>query len=131
MDGISDCIDLFETLKNDDSIQGLFIEANTCKGGCLGGPVLRSKHKNPHLSQFNLDDDPMPYDDTPVSYTHLDVYKRQRDESASLADRFGLVVTFTKPNLADFMEIVCEIAKERGIELDEETLKKLSLIHIW
>ncbi|WP_077532570.1 ATP-binding protein [Massiliimalia massiliensis] len=47
-----------------------------------------------------------------------------RDESASLADRFGLVVTFTKPNLADFMEIVCEIAKERGIELDEETLKK-------
>ena len=66
VDGISDCIDLFDTLKNDPSIEGLFIEANTCKGGCLGGPVLRSKHKNPHLSQFNLDDDPMPYDDTPA-----------------------------------------------------------------
>lgn len=47
-----------------------------------------------------------------------------RDESASLADRFGLVVTFTKPNLSDFMEIVCEIAKERGVEVDEETLKQ-------
>lgn len=69
VDGISDCIELFDTLKNDDSIQGLFIEANVCKGGCLGGPVLRSKHKNPHLSQFNLDDDPMEYDDTPAATT--------------------------------------------------------------
>ncbi len=49
-----------------------------------------------------------------------ELHASDRDESASLADRFGLVVTFTKPNLADFMEIVCEIAKERGIELDEE-----------
>ena len=47
-----------------------------------------------------------------------------RDESASLADRFGLVVTFTKPNLNEFMDIVCEIAKERGLEVDEESLKK-------
>lgn len=47
-----------------------------------------------------------------------------RDEVASLADRFGLTVTFTKPNLADYLDIVCEIAKERGIEIDEETLRK-------
>ena len=47
-----------------------------------------------------------------------------RDESASLADRFGLVVTFTKPNLEDFMQIVCEIARDRGLEVDEETLRK-------
>lgn len=69
VDGISDCIDLFETMSRDDSIEGLFIEANTCKGGCLGGPVLRGKHKNPHLSQFNLEDDPMPYDNTPAATT--------------------------------------------------------------
>jgi predicted AAA+ superfamily ATPase len=47
-----------------------------------------------------------------------------RDEVASLADRFGLTVTFTKPNLPDFLDIVCEIAKERKIDIDEETLRK-------
>lgn len=47
-----------------------------------------------------------------------------RDENASLADRFGLTITFTKPNLPDFLEIVCEIAKERGLDVDEETLRR-------
>ncbi|MGI5959778.1 MAG: ATP-binding protein [Massiliimalia sp.] len=47
-----------------------------------------------------------------------------RDEIASLADRFGLTVTFTKPNLSDFLEIVCEIARERELSVDEETLRR-------
>ncbi len=47
-----------------------------------------------------------------------------RDESASLADRFGLTITFSKPNLPDYLDIVCQIAAERGLEVDEEVLKK-------
>lgn len=47
-----------------------------------------------------------------------------RDENASLADRFGLTITFTKPNQQDFLEIVCEIARERGLGVDEELLRK-------
>lgn len=47
-----------------------------------------------------------------------------RDEIASLADRFGLTITFTKPNLPDFLEIVCEIARERQLDVDEESLRR-------
>ena len=47
-----------------------------------------------------------------------------RDENASLADRFGLTVTFSKPNLPEFLEIVCAIAKDRGLDVDETTLRK-------
>ena len=47
-----------------------------------------------------------------------------RDESASLADRFGLTITFSKPNLTDYLDIVCQIAAERGLAVEEETLKK-------
>lgn len=47
-----------------------------------------------------------------------------RDENASLADRFGLTVTFSKPNLPEFLEIVCAIAKDRGLDVDEATLRK-------
>ena len=47
-----------------------------------------------------------------------------RDESASLADRFGLTITFYKPNLTDYLDIVCQIAAERSLAVEEETLKK-------
>lgn len=47
-----------------------------------------------------------------------------RDENASLADRFGLTITFTKPNLNDFLEIVCEIAKDRNLPIEEAELRK-------
>ena len=47
-----------------------------------------------------------------------------RDENASLADRFGLTITFMKPNLPDFLEIVAEIAKERGLQIDPDTLSR-------
>lgn len=46
-----------------------------------------------------------------------------RDESASLADRFGLCLTFMKPTLPEYLEIVCAIANDRGIHLEEERLK--------
>ncbi len=45
-----------------------------------------------------------------------------RDESASLADRFGLVLTFTKPNLDDYLEIVTKISADRKLHVDHTKL---------
>lgn len=46
-----------------------------------------------------------------------------RDESASLADRFGLCLTFMKPTLQEYLDIVCAIAKDRELPIDETILK--------
>lgn len=45
-----------------------------------------------------------------------------RDENASLADRFGLTVTYTKPNLPEYLEIVCEIAHQRELAIEDDVL---------
>lgn len=41
------------------------------------------------------------------------------DETASLSDRFGLIITFTKPAKDKYLQIVKEIADERGIKINE------------
>ena len=47
-----------------------------------------------------------------------------RDEAASLSDRFGLVLTYMKPTPQEYADIVLALAADRGIQLDEETLRK-------
>lgn len=47
-----------------------------------------------------------------------------RDESASLADRFGLCLTFMKPNLSEYLEMVLAMAADRNIQLDEDSIKR-------
>lgn len=44
------------------------------------------------------------------------------DESMSLADRFGLFVTFGKASKEIFLDIVQQLAVDKGIDLDEKTL---------
>lgn len=44
------------------------------------------------------------------------------DESMSLADRFGLFVTFGKPGKEEYLDIVRQIAADRGIDIPEERL---------
>ena len=72
----------------------------------------------------------------PVSYTHLDVYKRQlsdrtgddiheadtRQELMSLSARFGLTVTFQRPEKARFETILEELAKQHNIQMPTEQL---------
>lgn len=43
-------------------------------------------------------------------------------ESLSLSDRFGLAVCYSIPSKKQFVEIVCAMAKERGINKTEEDL---------
>ncbi len=44
------------------------------------------------------------------------------EETLSLSARFGLTVLFTKPNSALFKKIVTSLAREHGIEIDDNTL---------
>ncbi len=44
------------------------------------------------------------------------------DESMSLADRFGLFVTFGKPDKRVYLDIVKQLAADRGIDIPEEEL---------
>ena len=44
-------------------------------------------------------------------------------ETLSLSDRFGLAVNFSKPGKDEYLNIVVELAKEYGLEKDEEELK--------
>ncbi len=44
------------------------------------------------------------------------------DESMSLADRFGLFITFTQPNREVFFDIVRKLAEDREIEMDDSEL---------
>jgi predicted AAA+ superfamily ATPase len=44
-------------------------------------------------------------------------------ERLSLADRFGITLTFTAPNQAEYLTIVTELAKQRGIPLPQTELE--------
>ena len=44
------------------------------------------------------------------------------DESMSLADRFGLYVTFSSPNKEVFLDIVRQLAQDAGIDIPQEQL---------
>ncbi len=45
-----------------------------------------------------------------------------RQERLSLADRFGLSITFTSPDKQEYLNIVKGLAKQENLELDEEFL---------
>ena len=43
VDGVDRCIEILDSILQDD-LSGYFIEMNACRGGCLGGPVLKMMH---------------------------------------------------------------------------------------
>ncbi|MGI6031319.1 MAG: ATP-binding protein [Eubacteriales bacterium] len=44
------------------------------------------------------------------------------DEAASLADRFGITVTFSSPGRKGYLEIVQQLAEDRGLQVDPDEL---------
>ncbi|AEF93391.1 protein of unknown function DUF815 [Desulfotomaculum nigrificans CO-1-SRB] len=48
-------------------------------------------------------------------------------EKLSLADRFGLKITFLAPDKEAYLQIVRELARQEAIDVDPETLEKLAL----
>ena len=49
-----------------------------------------------------------------------------RDENMSLADRFGLYITFLSPDKKEFSEIVYQLAEDAGIHIDRAKLDMLA-----
>lgn len=49
------------------------------------------------------------------------------NEKLSLADRFGITITYPKPTPKEYINIVTGIAKRRGLDIDEQTLKQEAL----
>ena len=49
-----------------------------------------------------------------------------RDENMSLADRFGLYITFLAPDKNEYLDIVRQIASDRKIEISDEKLCALA-----
>ena len=47
----------------------------------------------------------------------------------SLSARFGLKVTFSRPDKSLYCSIVCDLAKQRGIEMPEEELIRRAEAH--
>ena len=45
-------------------------------------------------------------------------------ETLSLSDRFGLTVNFSKPGKQEYIDIVQSLAKENGIEYDQELIRE-------
>ena len=48
-------------------------------------------------------------------------------EKLSLADRFGLTITFSSPSEKEYLQIVEKLAERRGIELPTNDLHRLAL----
>ncbi len=65
VDGVEECIALFDWLSLYPQ-KGLFIEANICRGGCLGGPVMRMDSKTPFGSGLLIDHLPKERDSRPA-----------------------------------------------------------------
>jgi len=48
-------------------------------------------------------------------------------EKLSLADRFGLMITFETTGKSTYLEIIDQLVKERGIDMEPELLQKKAL----
>lgn len=49
------------------------------------------------------------------------------NEKLSLADRFGITITYPKPTPKEYINIVTGMAKRKGLDVDENTLKQEAL----
>lgn len=49
------------------------------------------------------------------------------NEKLSLSDRFGITITFPKPNPKEYIEIVHGLAKKQNLQMEKEKLEKLAM----
>ena len=69
-DGVPACKKLIERIQKGET-EANFFEGMACNGGCVGGPkiIIKKEEGKERVDAYG--------DEAPVSYTHLDVYKRQ------------------------------------------------------
>lgn len=94
------------------------------EGGSEGKPdnvVFYATSNRRHLIQEKWSDRASGSQDAEIHTTDT------LNEKLSLADRFGITITYPKPTPKEYINIVQGIAKQRGIEMNGEELSKEAL----
>lgn len=104
---------------NDDNFSALKATLEGSISGCGNNAVIYATSNRRHLVKESFGDrdgDELHVNDT-------------LQETMSLAARFGLTITFQKPDKDAYLTIVKALAKEHGIEIEEEELFKKAEAH--
>lgn len=104
---------------NDDNFSALKATLEGSISGCGDNAVIYATSNRRHLVKETFGDragDELHLNDT-------------MQETMSLAARFGLTITFQKPDKDEYLSIVKSLAVEYGIDMDEEELFKKAEAH--
>ncbi len=104
---------------NDDNFSALKATLEGSVSGCGDNAVIYATSNRRHLVKETFGDragDELHLNDT-------------MQETMSLAARFGLTITFQKPDKDEYLSIVKELAAEYGIDMTEEELFKKAEAH--
>lgn len=104
---------------NDDNFSALKATLEGSISGCGDNTVIYATSNRRHLIKETFGDrtgDELHLNDT-------------MQETMSLAARFGLTITFQKPDKDEYLSIVKALAEEYGIEMSEEELFKKAEAH--
>lgn len=104
---------------NDDNFSALKATLEGSISGCGNNVVIYATSNRRHLVKESFADrvgDELHLNDT-------------MQETMSLAARFGLAITFQKPDKDEYLQIVKSLAAEYGIDMDEEDLFKKAEAH--
>lgn len=104
---------------NDDNFSALKATLEGSISGCGENAVIYATSNRRHLIKESFGDrngDELHLNDT-------------MQETMSLAARFGLTITFQKPDKDSYLAIVKSLAEEYGIEMDENELFKKAEAH--
>ena len=109
-------IDDLSFLKDDDSFNALKAVLEGSVTAKSGNVVIYATSNRRHIIKENFSD-----------REGDDVHRNDTmQEFMSLADRFGIHVTFSKPNKATYLHIVHHLAEVKGIDLPKEELDALA-----
>ncbi len=92
------------------------------EGGVANVPkniLMYATSNRRHLVQETWEDRP-----TSAQEVHL---KDNMSEKLSLADRFGVTITFASPDQEQYLDIVMGIAEQEGVEMPTEELRRQAL----
>jgi len=104
---------------NDDNFSALKATLEGSVSGCGDNAVIYATSNRRHLVKESFGDrvgDELHLNDT-------------LQETMSLSARFGLTITFQKPDKDEYLQIVKALAREYGIEKDEATLLREAEAH--
>ncbi len=104
---------------NDDNFSALKATLEGSISGCGDNAVIYATSNRRHLMKES-------FEDREGSELHLN---DTLQETMSLAARFGLTVTFQRPDKDEYLHIVKELAAEYGIDMNEDELFRKAEAH--